>query len=139
MRWALVENGKVVNVVVADGDYQAPTGVTAVDATDSRVGPGWTYDGNAFAPPPEPEPTPTLEEAQADKANGIDAAYLACLRRGVTWNGTNWTATDSSRDTLYELIEVAEASGQAVAILDADNSRHDLPLAGRQVATRAGS
>lgn len=45
--FALIEAGRVVNVVVADS---APEGSVRVDALTPRPGPGWKYDGQAFTP-----------------------------------------------------------------------------------------
>ncbi|MGU9981451.1 hypothetical protein ACJ4V0_15555 [Phreatobacter sp. HK31-P] len=73
MRYALIKNGLVDNVVevetittaeavaaaLANGElpvgYVVPDGFTAVEAP-ADVGPGYTYDGETFSPPPEPEP-----------------------------------------------------------------------------------
>lgn len=46
-RWAHVVNGVVKNVVVADS---APN-PSWIDVTGLSVGPGYTYDGETFAPP----------------------------------------------------------------------------------------
>lgn len=86
-----------------------------------------------------------LAAAKQRKGSEIDQQHLDCLRRGVSWNGTRWTATDSSRDTLFELIEVAESEGGPVTILDAESGKHSLSLtelnelraAGRQYRTAA--
>ena len=53
--FAIIESGVVANVILAD---EWPN---AIDVTDlaPRPGIGWTFDGEAFAPPaaqPEPEP-----------------------------------------------------------------------------------
>lgn len=52
--FALVENGIVTNVILAE----AWDG--GIDVTDlvPRPGPGWGYDGASFTPPPAPTPTP---------------------------------------------------------------------------------
>lgn len=54
-RYAIVENGTVVNVVIWDGDttvWQPPKGTTAnLLPDDSPVSPGWTFDGTNYAPP----------------------------------------------------------------------------------------
>lgn len=52
---AIIENGVVANVIVAD---EWPNGIDVTDLTP-RPGIGWLYDGQAFTPPaaePEPEP-----------------------------------------------------------------------------------
>jgi hypothetical protein len=56
MRYAIIENGVVLNVVVADAEYAGQQGwIACPDA-----GPGWKYDGAAFVEPdPIPEPIPT--------------------------------------------------------------------------------
>jgi len=66
MRYAIIENGVVTNVVVADADYAAQNGWIECP----EAGPGWLYDGQTFtaAPPPpapEPAPAPTKEQLLA--------------------------------------------------------------------------
>ena len=53
--FALISEGTVVNAVLSA--TQPPN---AIDITDlsPRPGPGWTYDGQTFAPPPPVEPEP---------------------------------------------------------------------------------
>lgn len=66
MRYAIIENGVVTNVVVAEADYAAEQGWIECP----NAGLGWLYDGQTFtAPPvppaPEPVPTPTKEQLLA--------------------------------------------------------------------------
>ena len=49
---AIIENGIVANVIIADA---WPNAVDVTDLTP-RPGPGWTYDGQSFAPPAQSEP-----------------------------------------------------------------------------------
>jgi hypothetical protein len=49
---AIVDSGVVVNLIVADA---WPGGIDVTDLTP-RPGPGWTYDGQVFAPPSPVEP-----------------------------------------------------------------------------------
>ena len=67
MRWALIIDGLVANVVEQDDEPQI--GGQWVACGDA--GPGWTYDGSDFAPPPAP-PTPavvpTISKRQARRA-----------------------------------------------------------------------
>ena len=47
-------NAQVINVIIADGDDPAPNGTFLISLPDdSPVGPGWTFDGIDFTPPPE--------------------------------------------------------------------------------------
>ncbi|MGT2093020.1 hypothetical protein SPM32_23755 [Enterobacter hormaechei subsp. xiangfangensis] len=49
MLYAIIENGKVTNTVVWDGEGDLFIGENAVKAPDG-VGIGWTYDGENFLP-----------------------------------------------------------------------------------------
>lgn len=65
-RYAIIENGLVVNVVVAEPEYASAQGWVECP----EAGPGWLYDGQTFtAPPPpsapEPAPAPTKEQLLA--------------------------------------------------------------------------
>lgn len=52
--FAIIENGVVSNVILAE------SWKGGIDITDvvPRPGPGWSYDGQAFAPPAEAPPAP---------------------------------------------------------------------------------
>jgi len=62
MRAAIVENGLVTNVIeVADLQSFTPPSGELVEIPDgTSAGPGWSYDGATFAPPP-PKPAPVPE------------------------------------------------------------------------------
>lgn len=64
-RFAIIESGTVVNVVLADAQLAAENGwVACPDA-----GPGWTYADGVFTAPVVVEPTvttPTKEELMAE-------------------------------------------------------------------------
>ena len=67
-RYAIIENGVAVNVVVADAELAAQNGwIACPDA-----GPGWKYDGTTFTEPDpiviEPTPAPTKEQLMAQIA-----------------------------------------------------------------------
>jgi len=69
MRYAIIENGVVVNVVVADAALAAEKGWVECP----QAGPGWGYNNGAFtkpapAPEPEPAPAPTKEQLMAELA-----------------------------------------------------------------------
>lgn len=57
MRYAVVRDGIVENVILWDGErpWQPPEGTTAV-ACATEVSIGWIYDGDAFQPPPDDPP-----------------------------------------------------------------------------------
>ena len=59
MRYAIVKNNIVINVIVWDGvaGIALPEGSTAIKV-EGIAGMGWSYDPNTntFIPPPEPQP-----------------------------------------------------------------------------------
>lgn len=65
MRYAIIENGVVTNVVVASADIATQNGWVQCD----HGGPGWTYANGVFTEPPRveppPAPKPTKEELLA--------------------------------------------------------------------------
>jgi len=76
MRYAIIENGTVVNVVVADAQIAAENGW--IDCPDA--GPGWTYSNGVFTAPvvvePVAPPAPTKEELLA-QLNALSAQIQA--------------------------------------------------------------
>jgi hypothetical protein len=71
MKYAIIENGVVANVVVAEADYAAEQGW--IECPDA--GPGWTYADGVFTAPVAVEPTepvepvaPTKEQLMAELA-----------------------------------------------------------------------
>ena len=65
-RFAIIENGVAVNVVIADAELASQNGwIVCPDA-----GPGWTYADGVFTEPPEPAPitvtAPTKEQLLAE-------------------------------------------------------------------------
>jgi len=67
-KYAIVENGKVVNTVLAEADFAAEQGWIACQ---EEVGIDWDYvdgqfvDNRPIPPAPEPPPAPTKEELLA--------------------------------------------------------------------------
>jgi hypothetical protein len=67
--YAVIENGKVVNAVVAEADYAAVQGWIALP---DGVGIDWDYvngqfvDSRPISPEPEPAPAPTKEQLLAE-------------------------------------------------------------------------
>lgn len=57
MKYCLIKNGLVVNVVVWDGITPVDFGDVDVVAVNDNiyVGPGFTYNGKKFTPPPPPQ------------------------------------------------------------------------------------
>ena len=59
MRVALIENGLVINVILADNSYHPDAGVEAIALPDnSPIGEGWAYANGEFTAPQPPTPEP---------------------------------------------------------------------------------
>jgi hypothetical protein len=75
-RYAIIENGVAVNVVVANAEYAAQQGW--IECPDA--GPGWTYADGVFTAPvvvePTPAPAPTKEQLLA-QLNALSAQIQA--------------------------------------------------------------
>lgn len=91
MNFAVIENGKVVNVVVWGGDpesWQPPEGSMAVEVPpDTPVTIGTEYaNGEFVAPPPPPAappPTPEQNAATRDALLAVAAGRMAPLQDAV--------------------------------------------------------
>lgn len=59
MRAAIIENGVVVNIAVAEEDVALANGWILTE--EAQI--GWTYDGEKFAAPPEPEPVVVVPQS----------------------------------------------------------------------------
>lgn len=75
MRYAIIENGLVANVALADdADFAAEQGWTACP---DQVGPGWMFGGGNFTPPPPPAPiVPEVVTRRQAKRALLDAGLL---------------------------------------------------------------
>lgn len=84
MRYAVIENGKVKNIV----DDPASVAPGEVCITAANAEPGWAYDGENFIEPSRPEiPYDRLRAAEFSKLDGegMDAfrKEIAALRAGL--------------------------------------------------------
>jgi len=70
MKFAIIENGVVSNVVVAD----APLESNWVET--EQAGPGWLYQDGEFLPPPPVVPTKAEQEAKRHAAYTAEADPL---------------------------------------------------------------
>lgn len=55
MRYAIIKDGVVDNVIVWDEETSYHTDGELVSLDGITAGVGWTYDGSTFIQPPEPE------------------------------------------------------------------------------------
>lgn len=97
MRYAIIENGQVANVTLADADFAAERGWIA--APDS-VGPGWSYDGQEFAPPPSPPST--VPEEISDRQFFQQLAYMGKITKQEALDAVGHGAIPASMSVLID-------------------------------------
>jgi hypothetical protein len=78
MYGAKIENGVVTDVIIVGDGNTPPVGFTY---TNTKVGVGWSYDGQVFAAPP-PEPIPVIVPAEISKIQLV----RACRELDI-WDG----------------------------------------------------
>lgn len=106
MRYALIKNGKVVNIIDADAGFVAGlTGFDAAVASD-EASIGWNYADGALIAPEAPEPHPVVQLTQ-----------LAFLRRFTT---PERIAITASPDPLVQDFLTLLGMAQDVRLDDAD-------------------
>ncbi len=64
MMWALVCEGKVVQVEASKFDVHPSLEWVDLGSNSEGVAPGWSYDGSAFAPPPAEPPSTVISYAE---------------------------------------------------------------------------
>lgn len=91
---AIVENGIVTNVILADS---WPGGIDVTN-TVPRPGPGWLYDGSTFSPPP---PVMVTDIARADLLGRMTAIELHTWRRAAQRAMDTNAPVAADRNALY--------------------------------------
>ena len=119
MRYAVIENGIVANIALADAEYAAEMGW--IEAGDATI--GMTYDGTAFGP----APAPSIDDARATAWAAVKLRR-AQLEFGGCDTPFGRVQTDPESTTkingLTTLALIAQAGGQPfeVGFSMADNS-----------------
>ena len=108
--YAVIENGKVVNVIVWDGVAGLGDGDQMIIETVDGCGIGWTYAGGEFIPPPvaDQEPAELIASADAEKQNRLSYA----TNKIVVWQTKllmGRTLTDSESAKLNAWMDYIDA------------------------------
>ena len=131
-RFAIIDAGRVTNIIEADADFAATLG--AIDATGAGIGDLW--DGMTFTTPPAP-PVPASEVIAAIKAerdrrkfNGVKVGtkwlhtdtysrtqWLGMVLMGASIPAIDWTTMDGTSVTTSQAL--AGQVFQGTAQLDA--------------------
>ncbi len=84
MRAAIVHAGTVENVIiVGDSFAPGPDRQLVALANDSPVGPGWSHDGETFAPPFATVPVPQSVTARQARLALLAAGLLSSVEQGL--------------------------------------------------------
>lgn len=123
IRYALIKNGIVDNVIVADADFIAAIShqydrCELLDTPDEQkvAGLGWRYVDGVFIAPPEPESgTPTYKSWSAfDFYRKFSSAERIAIRTR--------TNTDPIAEDIYSTLNAAIASGANIRDDDPDTT-----------------
>ena len=110
--YAIIENGIVTNMAVADTEFAAQQGW--IKATEG-VAIGYLFDGETFTAPPPP--VPTREELKAERESAV-AAIKVTTQAGHTFDGD-----EVSQGRMARAIIALQGTGAAsVTWVLADNS-----------------
>lgn len=114
MRYAIIENGVVINVVEADAGFAVTQGW--IEAGSAGV--GWSYDGEGFSPPAL---WATLEEAKAARLAELAAYRWQIECGGIVRNGAAIATDDRSQAKISGALQLVQDDPQVVIDWKADN------------------
>lgn len=128
--YAVVEDGKVTNIVVWDGKSEwAPYNGDVIPAPDG-IGIGWLYADGSFTTPALPENVKTQEDIDAEKIAGANSEYIIASEHITALNeqieDADYTVMDEElvRSLLAEWIEYRK---KIRAFIAAGDGSKDLP------------
>ena len=81
-RYAVVKDGKVENVILADETFKMP-GYELIKLGEEAVSPGDTWDGKQFVPAPLPEPeleAPSVEQRISDLEEALALLHMEVVK-----------------------------------------------------------
>jgi hypothetical protein len=103
MKFAIIENGVVSNVVVAD----APLENNWVET--EQAGPGWLYQNGEFLPPPPVVPSKDEQEAKRKAAYEAEADPLFFMSQRGEATVEEWQAKVAEIKARYPYPEETQA------------------------------
>ena len=135
MRYALIKNGKVENVIIADAEFikHLASKYDYIENVDGkRVGPGCSYDPikKVFGDP-SPPPLPSLEELKATKLAQLETAIQSKANEPVpdADNNCSWAGGSESAMLIDGAIRLAQLKGSpTVDLYDTASKVHTLSI-----------
>jgi hypothetical protein len=103
MKFAIIENGIVANVVVADEALESNWVET------DQAGPGWLYQDGEFLPPPPVVPTKAEQEAKRKAAYTAEADPLFFMSQRGEATVEEWQAKVAEIKARYPYPEETQA------------------------------
>jgi hypothetical protein len=103
MKFAIIENGIVANVVVADEALESNWVET------DQAGPGWLYQDGEFLPPPPVVPTKAEQEANRKAAYTAEADPLFFMSQRGEATVEEWQAKVAEIKARYPYPEETQA------------------------------
>ena len=139
MRYALIKNNKVENVIIADSkfiEHLLPKYDYIENVDDKLVGLGCSYDPikKVFGNPPPP-PLPSLEELKTTKLRQLETAFQEKVKESIpdTDNNCSWAGGSESAMLIDRAIRLAQLKGSlTVDLYDIADKVHTLSIPGAQ-------
>ena len=124
VNYAVIESGKVANIVVADADTATANGW--IDATGGKIGDSW--DGSSFASPSAS--APTAADVKAEAGRRIVAICPEWRQRNLTAQASilaekgrdNWSAAEiaawNAGSAIWASITAIRAASDVIEAMD---------------------
>ncbi|WP_099868239.1 hypothetical protein [Pararhizobium haloflavum] len=123
-RRAVIDGGIVVNIIEAGPDFELP-GKTLVDAGNASI--GWTWDGEAFMPPPALEPP--VPEIISDRQFFQGLALRGEISEAEALDAVGSGAIPAAMSALIEQLPEAERFPARMLVRGATTFLRSHPLA----------
>jgi hypothetical protein len=110
--YAVVQSGVVINTIIADSSFVAPTGAILVPSSTAQI--GWTYNGSTFSPPAPSSLTEAQLLAYAQQklntisAGGLTVNVAASVQPSESASVS--TTTDGRADILGLMVEISQGA-----------------------------
>lgn len=120
MKYAIIQNGLVSNIIMWDGasSIALPSGATTVQLADTQtVGVNWVYNGTTFSAPAPVAQTISLAQAQQNQIKNLSAACQAQIYAGFTSSALGAAHMYPAKDTDQQNLTASVLSSLMPAIV----------------------
>lgn len=134
-RYALIEDGLVVNVVICDSDEAATIlfpDMTVIRIEGAEAGPGWQYSDGVFIPPavkpPSPEEVAAQNLATAQSEYERASVHITALNEQIEDADYDGTTEDKVKAELSAWTDYRKQLRAYIKVGDGSQSPPPLPV-----------